>query len=40
MQPRVMLFKTNYFEQDKFVAQAAALSKTIDYFNEEKGPPS
>ena len=37
MQPRTMLFKTNYFEQARFEAQAVALAETIAWFDAEKG---
>lgn len=37
MQPRTMLFKTNYFEQARFKAQAVALAETIAWFDAEKG---
>jgi perosamine synthetase len=33
LQPRMMMFKTNYFDRDELNRDLEALEKTIKYFN-------
>ena len=37
LQPRVMLLKTNYFDVERYEAQAAALQATIEWFEKDRG---